>query len=271
MGPVLFLLCLLMLFIRGDCALMITARRGEAAVMKAVSDGGRTMARKLYLLARILGGLRTDFRRFAGALPRVFMIVSNHQSIADIPALAICFPHHGLRYVAKRSLRRGIPYISQNLRVGRSALISRTGNFGQGQEELVKLGALSREGICPVVFPEGTRSRTGRINDFYTGAARVILERFPMPVLSVALDGGHSIATITKVLLHVRGATFRVKPLTLYPAPHGKKEITQLLETMKAEISDQVMKWRQGSLDAERTRHPEVTWHGDKKKPVPGA
>ena len=258
MGAVLFLLCLLMLFLRGDLSLMIVARRGEAALAKAVSDGGRTMARKLYLLARILGGLRTDFRRFAGALPRVFMIVSNHQSIADIPALAICFPHHGLRYVAKRELGRGIPYISQILRVGKSALVSRTGNFGQGQEELAKLGALSREGICPVVFPEGTRSKTGRIQDFYTGAVRVILEKFPMPVLSVALDGGQSIATITRVLLHLRGATFRVKPLTLYPAPRGKKEITDLLATIRSEISEQVMRWRRGSLQ-------------NKKKPVPGA
>jgi 1-acyl-sn-glycerol-3-phosphate acyltransferase len=250
MGPVLFLLCLLMLFLRGDVSLMLTARRGEAAIMKAVSDGGRTMARKLYLLARILGGLRTDFRRFAGALPRVFMIVSNHQSIADIPALAICFPRHGLRYVAKKSLGRGIPYISQILRIGGSALISRTGNFGQGQEELLKMGALSREGICPVVFPEGTRSRTGRIQEFYTGAVRLILERYPMPVMSVALDGGQSIATITRVLLHLRRATFRVKPLTLYPAPHGKREITELLGKMKAEISDQVMKWRQWAAEA---------------------
>ena len=140
MGSVLFLLSLLMLFIRGDIALMITARRGEAAVMKSVSDGGRMMARKLFLLAKLLGGLRTDFRRFTGALPPVFMIVSNHQSIADIPALAICFPHHGLRYVAKRELGRGIPYISQNLRVGGSALISRTGKFDQGQKELREAG-----------------------------------------------------------------------------------------------------------------------------------
>jgi 1-acyl-sn-glycerol-3-phosphate acyltransferase len=250
MGPVLFLLCLLMMFIRGDIALMITARRGEAAVMKSVYDGGRMMARKLYLLARLLGGLRTDFRRFTGTLPRVFMIVSNHQSIADIPALAICFPHHGLRYVAKRELGRGIPYISQNLRVGGSALISRTGKFDQGQKQLVKLGALSKEGICPVVFPEGTRSRNGRIRDFYTGAVRVILERYPMPVLSVAVDGGHSIATIVRVLLHMRGATYRVKPLTLYPAPHGKREITDLLGKLRSEISDQVMRWRRGAAGA---------------------
>ena len=49
------------------------------------------------------------------------------------------------------------------------------------------------------------------MRDFFTGAVRVILERYPMPVLSVAVDGGHSIATIARVLLHLRGATYRVQ------------------------------------------------------------
>jgi hypothetical protein len=65
-----------------------------------------------------------------------------------------------------------------------------------------------------------------------------------MPVLSVAVDGGHTIATIPRLLLHLRGATYRVRPLTLHPAPHGKKEIMELLGKLKAEISDQVAGWR---------------------------
>ena len=114
-------------------ALLLAARRGEDAVMTLVSDGQRALARKLFFLAGILGGLRTDFQRFPAPLPRVFLIVSNHQSLADIPAVTVCFPRHPVRFVAKRELRRGIPYISRSLRFGRSALVSRTRDFGEGQ------------------------------------------------------------------------------------------------------------------------------------------
>jgi 1-acyl-sn-glycerol-3-phosphate acyltransferase len=244
MGVALFLCCILLLFVRGDVALLRAARRGQAAVMAQVSDGQRVLARQVFHLAVLLGGLRTDFRRFPGVLPRVFMIVSNHQSLADIPAITLGFPRHGVRFVAKRELRRGIPYVSRSLRFGRSALVSRTRDFGEGQNELRKLAAVSQEGICPLIFPEGTRSKTGRLQEFYSGAVRVILERHPMPVLSVAVDGGQSIATIPRLLLHLRGATYRVKPLTLNPAPHGKKEIMELLARMRSEISDQVASWR---------------------------
>ncbi len=95
-----------------------------------------------------------------------------------------------------------------------------------------------------MVFPEGTRSRTGRVNDFYTGAVRIILEQSPIPVLSVAVDGGYHLSTLRRLLKNLRGARYRVKPLTLYPIPRGKREISELLVRIQAEIAAQVKVWR---------------------------
>jgi 1-acyl-sn-glycerol-3-phosphate acyltransferase len=242
--PALFLATAIALLLRGGAVLRLTARFRPGRVMDFVSRFQPVISRKLFWAARVFGGLRTAVERARGPLPPTFLIVSNHQSLADIPALAMAFPRHGLRYVAKRELARGLPYISPSLRMGGHALISRTGSFREGQEAMKALAELGSHGICPVVFPEGTRSRDGRVKEFFTGAMRVMLERNPLPVLSVAVDGGYRLATVPRLITGTRGTTYRVKPLTLYPAPHGKREIQEIIARTEAEIRAQVEDWR---------------------------
>jgi 1-acyl-sn-glycerol-3-phosphate acyltransferase len=253
-GGALFIFSLLVVFIRCEVLLRWNALVRPAALQKFISDLHATTGRRLFFLARIFAGVRAEFERFHGPLPPVFLIISNHQTLADIPALTVVFHRRPLRFVAKKSLGEGIPYVSTSLRWGRHALISRTGDYREGQQELRRFADLAKEGICPVVFPEGTRSRTGKVGEFYTGAVRIILERSPMPVMSVAIDGGYRIATLARLLGKVHGAYYRIRPLTLYPAPHGKKEITSLLETVRNEIVGQVQQWRKG--DPKRGARP---------------
>jgi hypothetical protein len=54
------------------------------------------ISRKLFILARILAGRTKRIERPRRPLPRVFLMISNHQSLADIPALAFAFPRHAL-------------------------------------------------------------------------------------------------------------------------------------------------------------------------------
>jgi 1-acyl-sn-glycerol-3-phosphate acyltransferase len=244
MDAALLIFCALLILLRGEMTLRMVALFRPDTVMEWISHFQPRISRQLFSLMRFFAGLRIDFETYTGSLPRVFLIVSNHQSLADIPALALAFPDRALRYVSKRELSHGIPYVSAALRWGRHALISRTGDYRQGHAVLRRFAELTRQGICPVVFPEGTRSRTGRVGGFYAGAVRIILEHAPIPVLSVAVDGGYHLSTITSLLAHVRGAHYRVKPLTLHPAPHGKREIIDLLGTIQAEIEAQVQTWR---------------------------
>jgi 1-acyl-sn-glycerol-3-phosphate acyltransferase len=245
MGAALLILCAALIFVRGETVLRLVAAFRPGTVMEWISRFQPVISRKLFFLMHLFAGLRTDFQRYKGVLPRVVLIVSNHQSLADIPALAAAFPRHALRYVAKKSLSRGIPYVSTSLRWGLHALISRTGDYRAGNKELRRFAELTGQGICPVVFPEGTRSRTGRVNDFFTGAVRIILEQSPIPVLSVAVDGGYRLSTLPRLLSNLRGSHYRVKPLSLYPVPKGKREISELLVSIHAEIEAQVRVWRE--------------------------
>jgi len=73
-------------------------------------------------------------------------------------------------------------------------------------------------------------------------------------VLSVAVDGGYHLSTLTRLLKNLRGAHYRVKPLTLYPIPKGKREISELLVRMQAEIAAQVRVWRDKETSASSRR-----------------
>lgn len=240
---ILVVLCALFLFVRSEIALRFAALGGCERLMDAVSHHQHAIPRKLFWLARVFAGMRVSVEHRV-AVPRIFLLVSNHQSLIDIPALTTAFPCHDLRFVAKRELSRGLPYISYALRVGRHALISRKGDFRQGRRALTRFADLAAEGICPVVFPEGTRSRTGAVKSFQTGAFRIVLERSPMAVLSVAVDGGYRLATLPGIMRNLHGARYRMRPLTLYPAPRGKREIAALASRIEAEISGQIREWR---------------------------
>ncbi|NJK83130.1 MAG: hypothetical protein HC912_04220 [Saprospiraceae bacterium] len=63
----------------------------------------------------------------AGTLPtnRPMIIVSNHQSMFDIPAIGQLLQEHHPKYIAKKSLAKGIPSISYNIRKGGSISIDR--------------------------------------------------------------------------------------------------------------------------------------------------
>lgn len=102
----------------------------------------------------------------AVAVDRPFVIASNHQSWFDIFLLAAALPG-SLRFVAKKELAR-VPLLGRAMRHAGHIFIDRQNRqaaFGAYDEA----AAAIREGISAVVFPEGTRSRTGELLPFKKG------------------------------------------------------------------------------------------------------
>jgi 1-acyl-sn-glycerol-3-phosphate acyltransferase len=148
--------------------------------------------------------------------------------------------------VAKKELGRGIPAFSFGLRKGDHALIDRHGDFKTAQAELVRLARLAREeGVCPVVFPEGTRSRSGSVGPFHSAAVRTILSHAELPVVSVAVGGGFQISHFRELTRNLKNCVYRVKFLSLYPAPTRRRAVQEILQKSHDEIERQVDQWRQ--------------------------
>ncbi len=113
-----------------------------------------------------------------------FVVVANHQSILDI--LLLSRMPREMKWVAKEELFR-VPWVGTMLRMSGDIAIRR-GDAESGGEALARAKAYLARGMSVMIFPEGTRSRTGAMLPFKSGAFRLALDA-GVPVLPVAVHG----------------------------------------------------------------------------------
>ena len=120
---------------------------------------------------------------YTGDEPAIF--VANHQSFLDMP-LTYLLPW-SMKWVAKKSLFK-IPVLGW--------LIKMTGHLGidrkstRSIKKLDKLVEPINEGIPAMIFPEGTRTRTGELQRFKTGAF-LLAKQYNFTIHPLVLDGGY--------------------------------------------------------------------------------
>ena len=117
-----------------------------------------------------------------------YVIVSNHQSIYDIPVLFRNMPYQ-LRIIAKASLGR-FPFLGWHLRRAGHLLVDRS---SPDPIRILKRweGSVTR-GLSLLVFPEGTRSSDGRVARF-KGGSFLLAIRAGLPVVPVSVSGSRHV------------------------------------------------------------------------------
>lgn len=114
---------------------------------------------------------------------RPLIIVTNHQSMYDIPPIIWYMRKHHPKFVAKKELGKGIPSVSYNLRHGGSALIDRK-DGRQAISEIGKLGDyIEKYKRAAVIFPEGTRSRNGTPKPFKPMGLKMLMKKAPSALI----------------------------------------------------------------------------------------
>ena len=147
---------------------------------------GRTWARWILATSRV----RVDVEGLENIAPdRSYVVMTNHQSAFDIAALAATLPL-SWRFVAKRELTR-IPFFGWGLLAAGHIVIDRRDNQ-RSVRSLKRAAEKVRAGASVIVFPEGTRSRTGEMGPFKSGGFHLAIEA-GVPILPATISGSRRI------------------------------------------------------------------------------
>lgn len=114
---------------------------------------------------------------------RSYMIVANHASALDIPALMVALSGD-VRMVSKKSLKY-IPIFGLGARLIGTVFIDRF-NRETHSDSFSEIGGAVGEGASVVMFAEGTRTRDGNLREFKKGAF-VLAIQHRLPILPVVI------------------------------------------------------------------------------------
>lgn len=205
---------------------------GDRARKRSVDILNLCLVRGLWLL-----GCRVNFSGFE-KIPdnRPLIIVSNHQSIYDIPAVVWGFRKYYPKFISKIELSRNYPSISHNLRYGKSALIDRSSGT-QAVKEIWKLGRLIQENnYAACIFPEGTRSKTGHVREFMPAGINTLLRAAPSAVIIPFVIAGHS-QLLEKGYFPMKFGQ-KIDYLVLDPVEPGDQPIEELVNRLHSSIEE---------------------------------
>lgn len=191
--------------LRISASTMMDALRGT--VPKELSD------RRLALWAsNIVGHLGIEIEVVGRENLRpgeTYLVMSNHQSLYDIPVLFVVIGSN-IRMIAKKELFH-VPVFGKALAEGGFIAIDRQ-NRARAVDSLRRASDVLASGTHVWIAPEGTRSKNGRLLPFKKGAFYLALEA-GLPILPVTLDGTRD-ALPAGTVRSIRGAKVRV---TIHP------------------------------------------------------
>jgi len=169
----------------------------------------RAICRLLFIRVRISGleKLNPD---------QSYIFVLNHQSVFDIFVVYGWFPHI-FKWMMKAELRK-IPFVGKACESAGHIFIDRSSPLAARRSLQIAESQL-KNGVSLVIFPEGTRTRSGQMNPFKRGAFRIATD-LSLPIVPVTLRGSFD---------RLHGNTLHVNPGTIEAIVHAPVDVSPFL------------------------------------------
>ena len=138
----------------------------------------RSVLRLLLLPIKVTGRENVDPKQS-------YVFVANHQSFLDVFAVYGWLPNN-FKWLMKKEIRR-VPFVGTACAVAGHIFVDRS-NPRAALQSMEKVKKELVDGISTVIFPEGTRTKTGEIGRFKQGAFKIAMD-MELPVVPITLNG----------------------------------------------------------------------------------
>jgi 1-acyl-sn-glycerol-3-phosphate acyltransferase len=164
---------------------------------------------------------------------RSYIYMSNHQSNFDIPVLLACLPVQ-FRWLAKAELFK-IPLFGRSMRAAGYVKIDRF-NRESAFQSINEAAAKMQIGVSVMIFPEGTRSRDGKIRAFKKGGFVMAVDS-GAPIVPVILQGTWPIMDKSSLRINAGNVALHIeKPIDT--SGYTRYTKTDLMESVRAIICE---------------------------------
>jgi 1-acyl-sn-glycerol-3-phosphate acyltransferase len=176
---------------------------------------------------------------------RPYVVVSNHQSMADIPLISN-LPWE-MKWMGKVELFR-LPVIGWMMKLSGDVCVDRT-SANSGARALVKAQRYLEQKCSVMMFPEGTRTLDGRVQQFADGAFHLAV-RAKVPILPLAIEGSRNCIPKNSWKFGKPSDIFLKVLPPIDTSSLTVADVAVLRDNVRTTIMKQIAEWRAVPLEA---------------------